>query len=151
MAITEFDFEQIFANEKIAFLSTYNKETRRINKNVISWIQGASPTVLRFAVSTKSEIVSNIETHPSVSFSFFYDKKIVAFQADASIVTKQMADVPFPLTLIELETKQLEDIMFYGAEISQEPVFEKTYNLAAAKKLDGQVYASMALPYDKRD
>lgn len=45
-----------------------------------------------------------------------------------------MPGVPFPLTLIELSTDELHDIMFYGAEIAQEPVYKKTYNIEAAKK-----------------
>ena len=53
------------------------------------------------------------------------------------------------MTLIELETDELYDIMFYGAEITQEPVYEKTYNIKAAKKLDEQVYEGMALEFEE--
>ena len=38
--------------------------------------------------------------------------------------------------------------MFYGAEITQEPIYEKTYNIKAAKKLDEQVYQGMALDFE---
>ncbi len=62
-----------------------------------------------------------------------------------------MPGVPFPLTLIELSTDELHDIMFYGAEIAQEPVYKKTYNIEAAKKLDKQVYASMALSEEEME
>ncbi|MEB3100857.1 pyridoxamine 5'-phosphate oxidase family protein [Ferviditalea candida] len=147
MAITDFDFGQIFNEERIGLLTTYNKQSGKIHQNAVSWIKGASAHKLRIAVSTKSDIVTNIEEHPQVTLSFFYDQKVIAFQSEAKLLTKQMEAVPFPLTLIEVETEQLQDIMFYGAAISQEPAYVKTYNLEAAKKLDQQVYASMALSY----
>lgn len=58
-----------------------------------------------------------------------------------------MPGVPFPLTFLELQAEEPHDIMFFGAEISQEPVYQKTYNEEAAKKLDKQVYDSIALDY----
>ncbi|ALS20497.1 MULTISPECIES: pyridoxamine 5'-phosphate oxidase family protein [Paenibacillus] len=151
MTTTEFDFTQIFADERLGFLSTIHKESGAIQKNAVSWIYGYKPKVLRVAVSTKSDIVSNIESNANVNFSFFYNKSIVSFQNKARILTKKMPGVPFPLTLIELSTDELHDIMFYGAEIAQEPVYKKTYNIEAAKKLDKQVYASMALSEEEME
>ncbi|SDP16734.1 Pyridoxamine 5'-phosphate oxidase [Paenibacillus sp. yr247] len=142
---TILNFKDIFEKERMGFLTTFNKLTGNIHHNVVSWIAGVNQDTLRIAVSSKSDIVSNIESHPNVSFSFFFDEKVMAFQCEAIILTKEMKEVPFPLTLIELSAQQTEDIMFYGARISQEPVFEKTYNLKAAKQLDMQVYDSMMM------
>jgi hypothetical protein len=145
----EFDFTEIFKDERMGFLSTIHKETGAIQQNVVSWIHGHKPNVLRLAVGSKAQIVTNIEANPNVNFTFFYEKSIVSFQSKGNIVTKNIPGVPFPLTLIEIETDELHDIMFYGAEITQEPVYEKTYNVKAAKKLDVQVYEGMALNYEK--
>jgi hypothetical protein len=149
MAITDFDFTQIFEAESLWFFSTICKESGAIQQNVVSWIYGYKQNVLRITVSSKSDIVSNIESNNNVNFSFFYNKSIVSFQNKAKIVTKKMPGVPFPTALIELETHELHDIMFYGAEISQKPTYQKTYNIDAAKKLDKQVYDSMALDYEE--
>jgi Pyridoxamine 5'-phosphate oxidase len=145
----EFDFTEIFKEERIGFLSTIHKETGAIQQNAVSWIHGYKPNVLRIAVGSKAQIVTNIESNENVNFSFFYKKTIVSFQSKGKIVTKNIPGVPFPLTLIELATDHLHDIMFYGAEITQEPVYEKTYNIEAAKKLDVQVYEGMALDFEE--
>jgi Pyridoxamine 5'-phosphate oxidase len=144
----EFDFTEIFKDERIGFLSTIHKDSGAIQQNAISWIHGYKPNVLRIAVGSKAQIVTNIESNENVNFAFFYRKSIFSFQSKGKIVTKNIPGVPFPLTLIELETDELHDIMFYGAEITQEPVYEKTYNIKAAKKLDEQVYEGMALEFE---
>ena len=145
----EFDFTEIFKDERIGFLSTIHKESGAIQQNAVSWIHGHKPHVLRIAVGSNAQIVANIESNPNVNFAFFYEKSIVSFQSKGKIVTKNIPGVPFPLTLIELATDDLHDIMFYGAEITQEPVYEKTYNIEAAKKLDVQVYEGMALDFEE--
>lgn len=145
--LDEFDFTQIFAKERIGFLSTIDKISGDIQLNAVSWIYAYQPKILRIAVSTKSQIVKNVETHGQVNFSFFYEKAILSFQSKSKIITKEMSGVPFPLTIIEIEAVELHDIMFYGSEIIQEPIFQKTYKIEVAKKLDEQVYQSMALNY----
>jgi len=105
--------------------------------------------VLRIAVGSKAQIVANIESNENVNFVFFYEKSILAFQSKGKIITNDIPGVPFPTTLIELETDELHDIMFYGAEISQEPVYEKNYNVRAAQKLDVQVYEGMGLDLEE--
>ena len=145
----EFDFTEIFKDERVGFLTTIHDETGAIQQNAVSWIHGYKPNVLRIAIGTKAQIVKNIEANSNVNIAFFYNKSIVSFQANAEIVTKNIPGVPFPTTLIELQTEELHDIMFYGAEVTQEPVYEKTYNVKAAKKLDEQVYAGMDLDFEE--
>ncbi len=145
----EFDFTEIFKDERMGFLSTVHAETGAVQQNAVSWIHGHKPNVLRIAVGSKAQIVTNIEANRNINFSFFYNKSVVSFQAEANIITKKIPGVPFPLTLIELETDELHNIMFYGAEITQEPVYAKTYNVKAAEKLDVQVYEGMALDFEE--
>lgn len=70
MSLTEFDLTRIFADERLGFLSTIKKDTGTIQQNAVSWIYACRPNVLRVAVSSKSEIVSNIEFNENVTFSF---------------------------------------------------------------------------------
>jgi hypothetical protein len=144
----EFDFTEIFKDERIGFLSTIHTDSGAIQQNAVSWIHGYKPHVLRIAVGSKAQIVANIESNENVNFVFFYEKSILAFQSKGKIITNDIPGVPFPTTLIELETDDLHDIMFYGAEVTQEPIYEKTYNIKAAKKLDEQVYQGMALDFE---
>ena len=93
----EFDFTEIFKDERIGFLSTIHKGSGAIQQNAISWIQGYKPNVLRIAVGSKAQIVTNIESNENVNFAFFYRKSIFSFQSKGKIVTKNIPGVPFPI------------------------------------------------------
>ncbi|WP_232713379.1 PNPOx family protein [Bacillus xiapuensis] len=38
--------------------------------------------------------------------------------------------------IVEMEIAYIRDVMFYGSKFIAEPCYEKTYDLAAAAKLD---------------
>ena len=76
----EFDFTEVFKEERMGFLSTIHSETGSIQQNAVSWIHGHKPNVLRIAVGSKAQIVTNIEANPNVNFTFFYNKSVVSFQ-----------------------------------------------------------------------
>lgn len=43
------------------------------------------------------------------------------------------------MAIIEIEVEDLRDITFYGAQITQNPQFIKTYKESLIKKLDNEV------------
>src|SRR3954452_13519003 len=98
----EFNFTEIFKEERMGFLSTIHSDTGSVQQNAVSWIHGYKPNVLRIAVGSKAQIVTNIEANDHVNFAFFYNKTIVSFQSKGKILTQNIPGVPFPLTLIEL-------------------------------------------------
>ncbi|MNR64744.1 hypothetical protein D3C85_1874900 [compost metagenome] len=61
----------------------------------------------------------------------------------AKLVTDALEDVPFKLVCFDIEIEVIRDAMFYGARLSSQPQYEKTYDQRAAEKLDGQVFAAM--------
>ncbi len=44
--------------------------------------------------------------------------------------------LPLKIMIVEMEIAYIRDVMFYGSKFIAEPCYEKTYDLAAAAKLD---------------
>ena len=82
----EFDFTEIFKDERIGFLSTIHKESGAIQQNAVSWIHGYKPHVLRIAVGSKAQIVANIESNENVNFVFFYKNQSFPFKVKEKLL-----------------------------------------------------------------
>jgi hypothetical protein len=42
--------------------------------------------------------------------------------------------------VITVDVKEVEDVIFYGGKVVQEPSYEKTYDPKLAEKLDNEVH-----------
>jgi len=122
--------------EKIVFLSTMNNEKNTPVTNAISWLIALDDKTIRFAVDQRSFIVSNIEAVQGVSLSLFSNETVYSILGDAKVLTKQLPSIPLKLACIEVEIKEVKNILFYGSKIVTEPAYAKTYDERAAKKLD---------------
>ena len=122
--------------EKIVFLSTFSSEKNAPITNAISWIVALDDKTLRFAIDQRSLILANIEAVNGVSISLFSNETVYNILGNAKILTKQMPSIPLKLACIEVEINEVKNIMFYGAKITTEPEYVKTYDERAAKKLD---------------
>ncbi|WP_088043938.1 pyridoxamine 5'-phosphate oxidase family protein [Bacillus sp. EAC] len=122
--------------EKIVFLSTVNNEKNTPVTNAISWLIALDDKTIRFAVDQRSFIVSNIEAVQGVSLSLFSNETVYSILGDAKVLTKQLPSIPLKLACIEVEIKEVKNILFYGSKIVTEPAYAKTYDERAAKKLD---------------
>lgn len=128
--------------EKLILLQTIDAETTAPSVNAISWVYAVDPSKIRFAVDSRSRIIANVKGNPRAAITLFAEGTVHAVHGNASIV-KELEDVPFKLTCVEFEIEAVHDAMFYGARISVEPEYEKTYDKRAAEKLDQQVYTAM--------
>jgi hypothetical protein len=141
-ALSDSLFNQL-QKEKFVLLNTIDAETGGPTSNAISWIYAVNPNTLRFAVDQRSRIVANAKQNPNVIVTFFGSGTVNAVYGKASIVTEALPEVPFKLTCMDISIEAVRDAMFYGAKISVEPEYEKTYDKRAAEKLDGQVFSAM--------
>lgn len=130
-------------NEKLVILSTTDAETGGPVTSAISWIYAPNETTLRFAVDGRSRIIANVKTQRHVNVCLFAEGTVNAIYGKARMVTDSLEGVPFQLACIDVEVESIRDAMFYGARISVDPEYEKTYNKQAAEKLDNQVFAAM--------
>ena len=56
---------------------------------------------------------------------------------------ERLNDVPLKLALVEVDIKEVRDVMFYGSKITADPEYDKTYDKNAAARLDKQVMEAM--------
>jgi predicted pyridoxine 5'-phosphate oxidase superfamily flavin-nucleotide-binding protein len=129
--------------EKLLLLSTIDFETGAPTMSAVSWVYAMSPETIRFAVDARSRLVTNMKNNPLITLTYIGSGSVYAVYGSARIVTDSLEGVPFPLCCVDLQVKSVKDAMFYGARISVEPEYEKTYDKRAAEKLDGQVFAAM--------
>jgi hypothetical protein len=129
--------------ETLIILNTIDAETGSPNVNAISWVYAVNPTTIRFAVDARSRIVSNLSIEPKATLSIFGGGSVHAVYGKAVLKSEALEGVPFKLACFDVEIDVIRDAMFYGARISVEPEYEKTYDKRAADKLDGQVFEAM--------
>ncbi|WP_456271674.1 pyridoxamine 5'-phosphate oxidase family protein [Bacillus sp. AK031] len=129
--------------ERFITVSTVDFETGGPNVSAISWAYAASEEAILFAVDSRSRIVSNVQNNPLVVLNIIANESSYSISGRAVLKSEKLAEVPIKLTLISLEISEVRDVMFYGAKISAEPVYEKTYDKDAADRLDRQVLEAM--------
>ncbi|MDE5413116.1 pyridoxamine 5'-phosphate oxidase family protein [Alkalihalobacterium chitinilyticum] len=133
----------LLQSERFVTIATVDHETGTPNVNAISWVFAPSQEKVRFAVDNRSRIIENINNHSGVTLNLIGNGSTYSIVGDASVIQEKMDDVPLKLALVEINIKEVRDVMFYGARIAVEPKYEKTYDANAAAKLDSQVMDSM--------
>lgn len=129
--------------EKVILLHTIDAESGIPTSSAISWVYGVDSSKLRFVIDQRSRLVHNLKTHASAVVTVFAEGTVKVISGSITLVTEALEDVPFKLACFEMNIEMVQDGMFYGARISVEPEFERTYDKRAAHKLDQQVLAAM--------
>lgn len=133
----------LLQKEHFVLLATIDYETNGPNVNAISWVNAIDPTTVRFAVGHKSRIVDNIKSDPQVNLTVFAAGSVYTINGKAEVVEDAIEDISIKLAKIEVKIDAVRDVMFYGAEIAQEPTYVKTMNQELAEKLDHEVLQSL--------
>ncbi|MCW1940253.1 pyridoxamine 5'-phosphate oxidase family protein [Bacillus anthracis] len=136
------DLVQTLRKDCIVMVATTDFEKQVPNVSAISWVYAVSKTSIRFAVDQRSRIVENIRHSTGVVLTIMANE-VFSISGAGEILTDRMESIPLKLTVIEVNVKEVRDVMFYGAKLATEPTYEKTYDLRAAKKLDNQVLVGM--------
>lgn len=125
--------------ECLVTLATIDYETGGPNTSTISWIYAKDDKTIRFAVESRSRIVENIQKNRLIAIHLIANESAYSITGEATVRTDKLENVPLKLALIEMKVLDVCDVMFYGAKIIAEPKFTKTYDTAAAERLDKQV------------
>lgn len=141
-ALTD-ELYELLQENRFVTVASVDHETGAPNVSAISWIYAPNKETIRFAVDNRSRVVENIRKQNDIVITFIGNGSTYAIAGNAAIVAEKMEDVPLKLALIEMKIKEVRDVMFYGAKISVEPQYEKTYDEQAARKLDRQVNEAM--------
>jgi hypothetical protein len=130
-------------HERFVLLHTIAEDSGTPTSNAISWIYAAGVSKLRLAVDARSHLVANMRAHPQVAVTVFAAGMVYAVYGRAALVTEALADVPIKLACFDIAVSEVREALFYGARITVEPEFVKTYDKRAADRLDNQVFAAM--------
>lgn len=130
---------ELLQKERYVTIATIDHENNSPNVNAISWVYAPSRDKVLFAVDNRSRIVQNIKHNFHVTFTLIGNGTTYSISGSAKVKKEQIDDVPLKLALVEVKVDAVRDVMFYGAKISIEPEYEKTYDAQAAAKLDRQV------------
>lgn len=129
--------------ERFVTLATIDFETGGPNVSAISWVLAKDEDTIYFAVDNRSRIIQNIQQNSKVVLNLIANESTYSIQGDASVKEERLNEVPLKLALIEIKINEVRDVMFYGSKIVTEPQYDKTYDKAAAARLDYQVMEAM--------
>ncbi|WP_257350600.1 pyridoxamine 5'-phosphate oxidase family protein [Pseudalkalibacillus decolorationis] len=134
---------KLLQKECFVIVSTSDPNENTPYVNAISWVYAPDVETILFAVDTKSKAVQNIKDNKQIAITLFADETTSIINGNATVHRENLDEVPIKLSLISVKVTEVRDGMFYGAKISQPPVYEKTYDPQAAAKLDKQVMAAL--------
>jgi uncharacterized pyridoxamine 5'-phosphate oxidase family protein len=129
--------------ERFVTLATVDFETGGPNVSAISWVLAKDESTIYFAVDNRSRILENIKKNHLAVINLIANESTYSIQGEAAIKEERLQDVPLKLALVEISIKEVRDVMFYGSKIVAEPQYDKTYDKAAAERLDKQVMEAM--------
>ncbi len=131
--------------EKLLFVISSNTGGKTYS-SAISWLAAVNEHLIRFAISPKSPLLSNIKVHPEIKILVIIPGNVLSVRGTAIACEEPIADLPFPMSCIEVEVNRVDDIMFYGGLVTAEPRYEKTYSAGLSKKLDAAIYNALRKP-----
>ncbi|WLR53193.1 pyridoxamine 5'-phosphate oxidase family protein [Bacillus tianshenii] len=125
--------------ERYVTIATVDYETNGPNVNAISWVYAPDVKRVFFSVDNRSRIVENIKNNENVTLTVIANGTTYSISGAASVKEEKMDGVPLKLAKIQIDVNAVRDVMFYGAEITTDVKYDKTYDPEAAAKLDRQV------------
>lgn len=129
--------------ERFVTIATVDYETGGPNVSAISWIYAKDEKTLYFAVDNRSRIVENIQENNLVVVTIIANESTYSISGEAFLIIEKLERVPLKLAMVKIKVSEVRDVMFYGSKIIVEPQYDKTYDLAAAARLDQQVMEEM--------
>jgi hypothetical protein len=133
----------LLQKERYVLISTVDYETGVPNVSAISWVYAPDKGSIRFAVDHRSRNIENLKKNDGITLVLIGNESTYSISGKASVKVEHLEDVPLKLSCVEIKVSEVRDSMFYGAKISQEPEYAKTYDEEAAAKLDRQVMDAM--------
>lgn len=137
------DLFPLLQKERYVTIATVDYEKKTPNVNAISWVFALNMKTIRFAIDNRSRIIENIKANNGVVLTMMANGSTYSIAGDTKIIAEKMEGVPLKLALIEMAVNEVRDVMFYGAKLINEPIYDKTYDAEAAAKLDRQVMDAM--------
>jgi hypothetical protein len=133
------EMEDLLQGQTLVFCHTYSKSLGKVIATALSWVFAIDSKTVRFAVDCKSKIVEAVNDDSEITLSFIEHESVYSISGPARVRVEKTQDMTLKMAIIEIEVQDLRDITFYGAQITQQPKFIKTYKESLIKKLDNEV------------
>ncbi|MCM3766364.1 hypothetical protein [Neobacillus niacini] len=125
--------------QNIVFCNAHHQEIGKVLSSALSWVFAVDDQTVRFAVDSKSKLLDIVKEHGEITLSFFAKESVYAISGQSGLVTEKADKMTLKMAIVEVKVNEIRDITFYGAQITQEPQFIKTYKESLIKKLDHEV------------
>lgn len=124
--------------EVIVSMITVNADTEA-EVSGVSWVL-ASEDGKKVAIATghKGSSITNLQQNPKITLGVIANESFYSIKGIASI--SEVEEKSMKYRVITVDVKEVEDAIFYGGKIVQEPVYEKTYDPKLIEKLDNEVH-----------
>ncbi|WP_223700438.1 pyridoxamine 5'-phosphate oxidase family protein [Sutcliffiella deserti] len=129
----------LLQGEKIVSLITTDKKTNKPNLSIVSWLVAHQDgKTIKFALGHKAESAFNIEDNPELILGVIGAGS--CFSINGTGTVSEVIDKTMKYRIVTVEVTSVEDVIFYGGQVTQEPDYVKTYDAELARKLDEEVY-----------
>ncbi|WP_457625951.1 pyridoxamine 5'-phosphate oxidase family protein [Persephonella sp.] len=102
----------------------------------ISWLAAKDKKTVRFALSKDSVSTDNLKQNPYASVEVFGEGFALSISGSVKLIVDEIENLPFPVSVFEMEVEKVVDNLFPGASITGKIPFEHTGDTVQAKEFD---------------
>lgn len=129
--------------ERIVTLASIDAENGSPNILCISWVLATDSTTLRLAIDGRSKLLLNIAKDDRVTVTVLGLGTATAVTGRAKKYVDKLEGCALNMAGVEIKVEAVRDVMFYGGKLTNDLVFDKTYDKALAEKYDAEIYSAL--------
>ena len=123
-------------------VATADKEGN-LHITFITWIYPIDERRLRIAISSNAKTSQNIRETGRVAIQIFAPDKALSVYGNAKEIKERIEEIPFPVSVFEVDIDTVENALFPGATITGIIPFAHTGNVLKAVELDSKVLQAL--------
>ena len=123
-------------------VATADKEGN-VHITFITWVYPIDERKLRIAVSSNAKTSQNIRETGRVAIQIFAPDKALSVYGNAKEIKERIEDVPFPVSVFEVDIDTVDNALFPGATITGIIPFAHTGNVLKMTELDSKVLKAL--------
>lgn len=131
---------QMLKGENIVSLITIDSRTKKPRLSMISWVSATEDGKrVKIVTGHKGATLDNIASDPDVVLGIIGPDRCYEVRGTASFSDIIAGHMKYRVITVEVE--EVDDVMFYGGQVTAVPQYVKTYNAELVRKLDDEVKA----------
>ncbi len=129
----------LLQGKTLVLIQVFDSKNNKVISSAMSWVFAINENTVRFALDSKSFILSILDENPQVVLNVIGIESVFSISGLAKIKVRETEGLTLKLGLVDIDVDEVRDINFYGSKITQNPLFIKTYNEKLIEKLDREV------------